>query len=268
MEIWLNRHFKKRYPIIYINATYWYTRRVDEVSNEAYYTILAVNEDRTREVLSIVNHPNEGVSNWKEAFEALKQRGLESVNLFVCDGLHGIENVISEVFPMATVQLCTVVHLTRGIIAKVKPTDKQQIADELKEVLNPTKPVDNVDIGHERFIAFVKRWIKKYPSFKTYLSLSYKLYFNYLNYHVEIRLMIYTTNWIERLNRNYKRTLRMRSSMPNPESVVFLLASVASRRAEYNKPIYQFIHEKNYFKFAKGKIKNNVLRREGLIINN
>ena len=52
--------------------------------------------------------------------------------------------------------------------------------------------------------------------------------------------MIYTTNWIERLNRNYKRTLRMRSSMPSPESVTFLLGSVAIDRPEYNYPIYQF----------------------------
>jgi transposase-like protein len=131
INAWLNRGLEKRYPIVYIDATYWHTRRVDKVSSEAYYTILAVKEDRTREVLSIVNHPNEGASNWKEIFETLKQRGLETVDLFVCDGLHGIENVISEVFPMATVQLCTA-HLTRGILAKVKPTDKQQIADELK----------------------------------------------------------------------------------------------------------------------------------------
>jgi len=52
-----------------------HTRRVDEVnSSEAYYTIIAVKKDITREVLSIVNHPNEGASNWKEAFETLKQR--------------------------------------------------------------------------------------------------------------------------------------------------------------------------------------------------
>lgn len=246
MEMWLNRSIEKRYPVVYIDATYWHTRREDTVSNEAYYTILAVKEDRTREVLSIVNHPSEGATNWKEAFEALKLRGLQTVNLFVCDGLPGIENVIAEVFPMATVQLCTV-HLTRGILAKVKPTDKKQIADEMKEVLNPTNTDDTASKGYERFNLLVKRWIKKYPSFNTYLSPRYNLYFNYLNFHVEVRRMIYTTNWIERLNRNYKRTLRMRSSMPSTQSVLFLLASVASRRPEYNKPIYQFIHEPKLF---------------------
>jgi hypothetical protein len=35
--------------------------------------------------------------------------------------------------------------------------------------------------------------------------------------------------------------------MLSPESVLFLLGSVASRRAEYNKPIYQFIYESKLF---------------------
>ena len=59
--------------------------------------------------------------------------------------------------------------------------------------------------------------------------------------------MIYTTNWIERLNRSYKRTLRMRSSMPSPQSVLFLLGSVAMNRKEYNGAIYQFSYEQKLF---------------------
>ncbi len=246
MEIWLNRRLEKRYPIIYIDATYWHTKREDAVSSEAYYTILAVKEDRTREVLSIINHPNEGANNWKEAFEILKQRGVETVNLFVCDGLQGIENVIAEVFPMATTQLCTV-HLMRNITTKVKPSDKKEVANELKEVLNPSNADDSPSKGYKRFTDFISKWVEKYPSFKVYLTPRYKLYFNYLNYHVDIRRMIYTTNWIERLNRDYKRTLRIRGSMPSPDSVVFLLASVASRKTEYEKPIYQFINESKLF---------------------
>ena len=246
VQSWLNRKLEKRYPIIYIDATYWHTRRLDSVSSEAYYTILAVREDRTREVLSVINHPTEGSSNWREEFENLKARGLEEINLVVSDGLQGIENAVAKVFPMATVQLCTV-HLTRNILAKVKPCDKQLIAKDLKDVLDPSDPNDNASKGHKRFTDFINNWVKKYPSLKTYLLPRNKLYFNYLNYHVEIRRMIYTTNWIERLNRNYKRTLRMRSSMPSPESVVFLLASVAVRRNEYKMPIYQFIYETKLF---------------------
>jgi transposase-like protein len=220
---WLERkNLDKIYPIIYIDATYWHTRREESVSNEAYYTILAVKQDRTREVLSVINHPTEGATNWQEAFESLKQRGVEQVQLVVCDGLTGIENAVAKVFPQAAMQLCTV-HLTRSILNKVKPTDKQDVANDLKEVLNPDTATDTAKDGIKRLNNFVEKWIKKYPSFKLYKEHRYQLYFTYLEYDVGIRRMIYTTNWIERLNRNYKRTLRMRSSMPSPKSVLFLL---------------------------------------------
>ena len=243
---WLERPLEKRYPILYLDATYWHTRRQESVSNEAYYTVLAVKEDRSREVIALFNHPTEGSNNWQQAFEDLRKRGLEEVNLVVCDGLTGIENAVAAVFEMATVQLCTV-HLSRNIQAKVKPIDKKQVALELREVLDPELPEDNAIKGFARFETFVNRWIEKYPSMKSYLTPRSRLYFNYLNYHPQIRRMIYTTNWIERLNRNYKRTLRMRSSMPSPESVLFLLGSVAMRREEYNFPIFQFAFETKLF---------------------
>ncbi|MEQ1514842.1 MAG: IS256 family transposase [Lysobacteraceae bacterium] len=236
---WLERKLDYCYPIIYIDATYWCTRRKDTVSNEAYYTILAVKQDKTREVLGVLNHPTEGATNWEDAFNDLKKRGLQEVQLVVCDGLTGIENVIQKVFPKATIQLCTV-HLMRNVLAKVKPADKQNVADELKIVLNPEITTDTPTDGIKRFHDFIGNWIKKYPSFKGYLGQRHHLYFNYLNYEVGIRRMIYTTNWIERLNRNYKRTLRMRASMPSPESVLFLLGSTAMNRKEYTYPIYQF----------------------------
>ncbi|WP_249113018.1 transposase [Prevotella nigrescens] len=52
---------------------------------------------------------------------------------------------------------------------------------------------------------------------------------------------IYTTNWIERLNRKYKRTIRMRTSMRSDKSVLFLLASVAMEETETTcaRKIYQ-----------------------------
>ena len=54
-----------------------------------------------------------------------------------------------------------------------------------------------------------------------------RYYFTYLKYHHHIRNMIYTNNWIERLNKDFRRTLKMRNSMPSPESVLTLLSKVA-----------------------------------------
>jgi transposase-like protein len=61
----------------------------------------------------------------------------------------------------------------------------------------------------------------------------YKSYFTYLNYHPRIQSMIYTTNWIERLQKDFRRVTRMRGAMPNEESVLLLMG----RRPWTKKPI-------------------------------
>lgn len=99
VNAWLGRKLEKRYPILYIDATYVLTRRDESVSNEAYYTVLGVKEDRTREVLTVVNFPTESVTNWKDVFEDLRERGVAVVDLLVCDGLSGIENTLADTFP-------------------------------------------------------------------------------------------------------------------------------------------------------------------------
>lgn len=93
---------------------------------------MGVKQDSRREVISIINYLTESASNWQEDFKKLKERGVEQIELLVCDGLTGIENVIAKEFPKAVVQLCTV-HLTRGIINKVKPINKEEIAADLKQ---------------------------------------------------------------------------------------------------------------------------------------
>lgn len=106
---WLDRiGLDEIYLIVYIDATFWHTRKADSVSKEAFYTILGVKQDTTREVLAVVNHPNEGASNWEDICTSLQSRGVKSVQLVVSDGLTGIEDAIEKVFPRATVQLCTV----------------------------------------------------------------------------------------------------------------------------------------------------------------
>ena len=110
VEFWLNRPLDNYYPIVYIDATFIPTRRVDSVYKEAYYTILGVKPDRTREVLAVVNFPTEGSSQWEDIFENLQNRGVKKVDLFVSDGLSGIENSIWKYFRNADIQLC-VVHL-------------------------------------------------------------------------------------------------------------------------------------------------------------
>ena len=84
-------------------------------------------------------------------------------------------------------------------------------------------------------------------------------YFTYMDFPKEVQRCIYTTNWIERLNRKYKRTINMRTSMPSAQAVIFLLGSVAMEETKraYKRKIYQF---KSWEKIKKNG--NNKDKRE------
>uniref|UniRef100_UPI003523B667 transposase n=1 Tax=Prevotella intermedia TaxID=28131 RepID=UPI003523B667 len=71
----------------------------------------------------------------------------------------------------------------------------------------------------------------------------------------QVQRCIYTTNWIERLNRKYKRTINMRTSMPSEKSVIFLLAAVAMEQTKttYSRRIYQFKSWKEKNKKSSGR---------------
>ena len=62
--------------------------------------------------------------------------------------------------------------------------------------------------------------------------------------------MIYTTNWIERLNKDYKRTTKMRGALPNIESTILLLGHVAMTRKCYQYKIPMFKNEENKFRWT------------------
>lgn len=241
VSIWLKRKLDSHYLVLYIDATFVHTRRDKSVSKEGYYTILGIKEDGSREVLSIVNHPTEGARLWQMELESLKERGVESVGLVASDGLTSIENAIAKSFPNAQHQLC-VVHVKRSILSVFPRTKRLEIGKELLEVFAiETKKVTPVE-AFENLSNFVMKYQKSYPSLKSFSNKRNIAYFTYLNYPVSIQRMIYSTNWIERLNRDYKRVLKMRGAMPSPESVLFLMGSVAMEKEykSYNYPVSAF----------------------------
>jgi putative transposase len=247
---WLLRPLDEYYPIVYIDALFWSTRRDGAVSKEAYYTILGVKSDRTREVLGIVNFPTESSAGWEEVLRGLQKRGLKRLGLVVADGLSGLEAASARVFGPLPFQKC-VIHLERSVLSRIKPADKKAVGEGLREVFVTDKKDDSPDKGWKRWEDFVDTWKKRYPSLKNYLDkINYFAYFTYLNYHHKIRSMIYSTNWIERLNRDYKRVLKMRGVMPDSDAVIFLLGKVSMTRSAYERKVPKLDYEQKRFDWA------------------
>ena len=241
IDFWIKRSLDSHYLVIYIDAIFVSTRRDKTVNKEAYYSILGVREDGSREVLSVVNHPTEGAGLWQIEFEELKKRGVKSVGLMVSDGLTSIENAFAKVFPGTPNQLC-VIHFKRNITTLFPYKLRSQINEELKDVFRLEASTDNPIDRFNRLKTFINNWESKYPKLKSFRNERNIYYFTYTLFPASIQRMIYSTNWIERLNRDYKRTLKMRGALPSPESVLFLIGSVAMEKTygcySYKIPVF------------------------------
>jgi len=240
METWRSRALESHYLALFIDGTYVKVKRANRYQNESFYIVLGLREDYTREVIAIVNLPQESSTGWQQVLTSLKERGLKTVGLFVSDALKGLEQVIQTQFSQSDHQLC-IVHLHRNLGTRVRPEDKPLVRDGLRDILDPDNKYHNYESAMERYQEFKALWAEKYPSFGRYLNqLDITPYLTFLNYDTRIRRMVYSTNWIERFNKSVKRTLKIRGGMPNEESVLALITSVAIDKGtkKYNYPIH------------------------------
>lgn len=216
MEQWRERPLEPTYLAVYIDAIHIKIRR-GTVSSEAFYILLGLKDDYTREVIGIVNIPSESATGWKEVLGSIKERGVKNIGVIISDNLTGLDGVIPLVFKNAAHQKCAV-HLKRNILNKVASKHKEEVAHDLKEIFNLDLAEDSIAKAFARLGDFADKWQKTYRHIGSLSSDPMnELYFTYTLYHPKIRRMIYTTNWTERLNKEFRRTFKIRNSMPSFE---------------------------------------------------
>ena len=244
---WLERGLEEYYPVVFVDCVHIKIHRKRSVASEAFYVALAVTEEGTREVIYIGNMPVESATGWGEIFNSLKDRGLQRVGLMVADGIKGLDTVVGEKFPGTPLQRC-VTHLKRNMFAKVRHGDKAALAADLRDIFRTGQRDYTVEMAWSKWQDMCERWGKDYLSIRRLRdNPDYKAYLTYLNYAPEIQGMIYTTNWIERLNRDFRRVTRMRTAMPNEESVLTLMGSVAMDHKAFDRALPNITGDKTHF---------------------
>ena len=242
IDAWLSRKLMSEYYFIYIDALYVPIRR-NTVQNEAIYIVLGLKKDLRREILGVYNIPTESASGWNEVFTDLKNRGLKKVLMVVADGLTGLEEVVKNKLPNAFLQKC-LVHKIRNILLRVRSSDKQALVEDFKLVFRLEEPNYSIDEATKNLEKFLSKWKKIYPSIERKFKTEHlENYFAYLHFPYKIQRMIYTTNWIERLNKHLRKTLRVRNSFPNPDSAINLVAAslIEFENNTYDYPVTSFL---------------------------
>lgn len=193
----------KNYFAIYLDGTYIPIRR-KTIEKECVIIALAIKEDGSKEVLGYMIRPTESLCAYEELLNDLKKRGLNTNQLFVSDGFTGLNELTKKLFPESRFQRC-LVHVLRNINSKVRPKDRIEISDDFKKIRKSTSKEE----AKRKFDDFSLKWDSKYKSLKLW-SMNQDELFAFMDYPLEIRKYLYSTNPIESLNKEIKRRVKTR----------------------------------------------------------
>jgi putative transposase len=145
----------------------------------------------------------------------LKNRGIGDVCILVCDGLKGLPDAVGAVWPLTVVQTC-VIHLLRNTFRYAGRHDWDKLAKDLRPVYTAATEA----AAAARFEEFSAAWGVRYPAIVKLWQNAWTEFVPFLDYDVEIRKIICTTNAIESLNARYRRAVRARGHFPTEQAAL------------------------------------------------
>ena len=149
---------------------------------------------------------------------------LMDVYLFCTDGLCGMMQAIEAVYPKSRLQRC-IVHQIRSSTKYVSYKDIKQVVADLKKVYTSVT-LEEAEANLESFAA---KWRKQYPSCVKSWEENWEVLSTFFEYPQEIRKIIYTTNIIEGLNRQFRQITKNKPSFTNDDSLRRMLYLASQR---------------------------------------
>ena len=215
MTAWMNRPLDEVYPVLFIDAIVVKVRD-GQVRNKPIYVVIGVTVNGERDILGLwAGDGNEGAKFWLQILTELKNRGVTDVCIAVCDGLKGLPDAINTVWEFTTVQAC-IIHLIRNTFRYASRKYWDQIARDLRPVYTAATEAE----ARLRFTEFAEKWGRPYPAITKLWQNAWSEFVPFLDYDVEIRKIICSTNAIESLNARYRRAVRVRGHFPNEQAAL------------------------------------------------
>jgi transposase-like protein len=215
---WQNRPLEKAYPLIFMDAIHYRVRDEGQINKRAAYVVIGVNLEGNKDILGIWIGDNESAKFWLGVLNDLKNRGVEEVLIFCVDGLTGIKEAIEAAYPNADIQRC-IIHQLRNSFKYVSYKDIKEFAKDFKNVY--TAP--NEEAALDKLCELKDKWGKQYPyAFRSWES-NWDVLSPFYKYPHEVRKIMYTTNIIEGLNRQFRKVTKTKSVFPSDSSLEKML---------------------------------------------
>jgi putative transposase len=230
VRAWQSRPLEELYVVVYLDALQVAIREQQVVGKKAVYVAIGVSLEGERDCLGLWIEKTEGARFWTSVMTELRNRGVKDI-LFVCtDGLSGFPEAIDAVFPQAVNQTC-VVHLVRQSLRYLSWKERKSCASELRRLYTAA----DADQARQLLDELTAAWADsttKTAALQVW-ERAWERFIPFLAFPQEIRGVVYTTNTVESLHMQIRKTIKTRGHFPNDDAALRLIW-LAIMRAKTN----------------------------------
>lgn len=239
VEAFRNRPLVSRYPYVWLDALYVKVRINHRIVSQAVVLAIGVQETGEREVLGFAIGASEDRDFWLSFLRHLVERGLQGVQLVISDSHAGLQAALSQVLTGATWQRCRV-HFMRNVLAHIPHGDKSMVAAALRTFF--AQP--NRQAAGQQLQEVVRAMAPRWPKAAQLVAEAEEDVLAYMAFPPEHWTRIYSTNPLERLNREIKRRTNVVGIFPDADAASRLIGAVLLEQAdEWEVDRRYFSHE-------------------------
>jgi putative transposase len=209
------------FPYVFLDATYCKARVNHRVVSQAVVVATGVAADGHREVLGFDVGDSEDGAFWTAFVRSLKARGLAGVQLVISDAHTGLKAAISSVLLGAAWQRCRV-HFLRNVLAQVPKGSAEMVAATIWTIFAQPSPAQ----VREQLQVIAGMLGRQFPKVETMLLDAADDITAFAAFPIGHWKKIWSTNPLERLNKEIKRRTDVVGVFPNPGALLRLAGAV------------------------------------------
>jgi transposase-like protein len=221
------RRLDGEYPYLMLDATFQKVREDGRVVSMAVLIAVGVRATGEREVLGVDVGPTEDHQFWLGFLRDLKDRGVGGVRLVTSDAHLGLKAAVAQVFTGATWQRCRV-HFMRNALSSVPKQAQQMVAAMVRTIF--AQP--DAESARETVSRVCRLFEKRFPQLVALLQEAEADVLAYYGFPVEHRRQLWSTNSLERLNREVGRRCDVVGIFPNRLSLLRLAGAVLEEQSD------------------------------------
>ena len=209
------------FPYVFLDATYVKAHEGARVVSKAIVVATGVAADGNREVLGLAVGDSEDKAFWTGFLRSLRARGLAGVRLVISDAHEGLRQSIERVMLGAAWQRCRV-HFLRNVLAKVPKANSEMVAAAIRTIFaQPDRPA-----VAEQLDSIAEKLGRQFPAVETMLRDAATDICAFAVFPQAHWRKIWSTNPLERVNKEIKRRTNVVGIFPNEAGVLRLAGSV------------------------------------------